>query len=113
MSLAERMFKGTVRDAGGGVVDVLVDGDTDVYPPIGAEVIVTYDPGKRLDDYLALIERERHCRPAEAMLADEIVHLRAAMETVASWDSFVAEQQGNVGVREYAQQVLGRRVVRR
>lgn len=34
----------------------------------------------RLDDYLDLIERERNCRPAEAMLADEIRRLRALAE---------------------------------
>jgi len=34
--------------------------------------------GSRLDDYLALIERDRQCRPAEAMLADEIMRLRAS-----------------------------------
>jgi hypothetical protein len=31
-----------------------------------------------LDDYLALIEREKDRRPAEAMLADEIHRLRVA-----------------------------------
>jgi hypothetical protein len=30
-----------------------------------------------LDEYLDLIEREREARPSEAMLADEIVRLRA------------------------------------
>lgn len=33
--------------------------------------------GQRLEKYLALIEKERERRPAEAMLADEIKRLRA------------------------------------
>lgn len=36
-------FHGRVRDAGGGVVDILVDRDTFVYPPIGAGVWVVLD----------------------------------------------------------------------
>lgn len=31
---------------------------------------------QRLEDYLALIDRDRECRPAEGMLADEILRLR-------------------------------------
>lgn len=38
----ERTFKATVRDAGGGIVDLLVDRDTDQYPPEGTQVRVYY-----------------------------------------------------------------------
>lgn len=37
-----------------------------------------------LDTYLALIEEERECRPAEAMLADEIKWLRTALAKALS-----------------------------
>lgn len=35
-----------------------------------------------IDEYLALIERERRRRPAEAMLADEVQALRAMMRFI-------------------------------
>lgn len=34
-------FRGTVRDAGGGVVEIVVDRDTVEYPKVGATVAVT------------------------------------------------------------------------
>jgi hypothetical protein len=33
-------FQGYVRDAGGGVVTIVVDRDTESYPPVGTEVVV-------------------------------------------------------------------------
>jgi hypothetical protein len=34
------IVQGYVRDAGGGVVTIVVSRDTDQYPPIGAEVAI-------------------------------------------------------------------------
>ena len=42
-------------------------------------MLSTIDQRRRLENYLRLIERERDCRPAEAMLLDEILRLRAEL----------------------------------
>lgn len=52
----KRSFDGYVRDAGGGVVTVVVDRETEQYPPVGAQVNVTYTDV--LEEYIERVSEE-------------------------------------------------------
>jgi hypothetical protein len=47
------------------------------------------------------------CMADRQRFKEESRRYRAALETVARWDSRSAKEQGGIGVREYAQKVLG------
>lgn len=51
-----KSFTGTVTDAGGGIVEILVDRDTEEYPERGSKVLVSQDEeeNKKLKAALSL-----------------------------------------------------------
>lgn len=66
-----KTITGHVRDAGGGVVEIVVDADTDFYPPDGAKATIEYVEPSRFyttaapgRDWHHVWDRER---PAQAV----------------------------------------------
>lgn len=71
-------FHAVVRDAGGGIVDLLVDRDTFVYPPVGAGVwVVLDDPQWNLEG--GAMRLLGHMFTEREELRAEIDGLRAAL----------------------------------
>jgi hypothetical protein len=61
---------------------------------------------ERLEKYLALIDQERHCRPAEAMLLDEILRLRSDNRRLVAFVDDVRYQSISPIARKVADALL-------